>query len=45
VPDHLIYQILRQAASVQEACDLLVQAANEAGGPDNISVIVAQLPE
>lgn len=45
VPDHLIYQILRQAASVQVACDLLVQAANEAGGPDNISVIIAQLPE
>lgn len=45
VPDHLLYQILRQAESVQAACDLMVQAANEAGGPDNISVIIAQLPE
>ena len=38
-----IWQIWRTSTSPQEACDRLVQAANHAGGEDNISVIVIQL--
>lgn len=44
VPDHVIYQIIRQSPSIQDACDALVRAANEAGGPDNITVVIVQLP-
>lgn len=44
VPDHVILQLTRQAATLQDACDALVRAANDAGGPDNISVIMVQMP-
>jgi serine/threonine protein phosphatase PrpC len=40
VLDAEIEQIVRQAASPQVACDQLIDAANRAGGDDNISVIV-----
>lgn len=30
--------IMQQAASLEETCQILVKAANEAGGPDNITV-------
>lgn len=43
VPDEQIWQIWRTSMSPQEACDRLVEAANGAGGEDNISVIVAQV--
>jgi serine/threonine protein phosphatase PrpC len=38
-----IQQILEQAPNLQRACHSLVQAANAAGGPDNISVVLAQM--
>lgn len=44
VPDKQILQTLREAASPQAAAETLVAAANAAGGPDNISVMIAQLP-
>jgi protein phosphatase len=44
VPDHLILETIHQAASIQAACEALVQAANEAGGPDNITAIMIQMP-
>lgn len=44
VPDHIIHQIIRQSPSIQDACEALVRAANEAGGPDNITVVIVQLP-
>lgn len=44
VPDHIILQIIRQSDSIQLACEALVRAANEAGGPDNITVVMVQLP-
>lgn len=44
LPVHLIQQIIRQSASVQAASDALVKAANDAGGPDNITAILVQLP-
>jgi len=44
VPQELIAQLVRSASSLSEACDRLVQAANQRGGPDNISVILVQTP-
>lgn len=40
VPDERIYELWRSAATPQQACDHLVAAANEAGGDDNITVVV-----
>jgi protein phosphatase len=44
VPDHVIQDLVRQSPSIQAACDALVKAANDAGGPDNITAIMVQLP-
>jgi protein phosphatase len=44
VSDHLMLEIIRQAPNIQTACETLVKAANEAGGPDNITAIMVQLP-
>lgn len=41
--DQQMWSIWRAAASPQEACDRLVAAANDAGGEDNISVIIVQI--
>lgn len=41
--DEQIWQIWRTSTSPQEACDRLVEAANGAGGEDNISVIIVQV--
>jgi len=43
VKDEQIRKIVLSASSPQEACRQLVQAANKAGGEDNISVIVIQV--
>ena len=43
VPDQELSKIIREAPTLQRACQNLVEAANVAGGPDNISVIIAQL--
>jgi PPM family protein phosphatase len=43
VADQDISKIIREAPSLQRACQNLVEAANAAGGPDNISVIIAQM--
>lgn len=42
VDEASIGALIRSAGSLQKACDDLVQAANEAGGPDNISVILIE---
>jgi serine/threonine protein phosphatase PrpC len=34
---------INEAPSMQRACQTLINAANAAGGPDNISVILIQL--
>ncbi|HOT91565.1 MAG TPA: protein phosphatase 2C domain-containing protein [Anaerolineae bacterium] len=41
--DAQIWQIWRESPSPQVACERLVEAANVAGGTDNISVVVVQL--
>ena len=44
VADADILAAVLQAGSPQDACQRLIAMANAAGGPDNISVIVLQLP-
>lgn len=43
VDDETIFQIVRQSSSPQYACEALTQAANDAGGEDNISVILVKI--
>jgi protein phosphatase len=43
VADQDMYRMIQEAPSLHRACQNLVEAANAAGGPDNISVIIAQL--
>jgi protein phosphatase len=42
VSDDEIYRIVQQAPNPSIACHQLVEAANSAGGPDNISAILVQ---
>lgn len=44
VGDEKIAEILRQYPDPQDACDHLVAAANASGGPDNITVVLVQMP-
>jgi len=43
VPDDRMYTIIKNAPDLNHACQNLVEAANAAGGPDNISVILVQM--
>jgi protein phosphatase len=43
VPDAEIQRIVEDARTPQQACQTLVEAANRAGGEDNISVIVVEM--
>ncbi|RLC64686.1 MAG: hypothetical protein DRI48_07465 [Chloroflexi bacterium] len=43
VPDVEIQRMVESARSPQKACDALVEAANRAGGEDNIAVIVVEI--
>jgi protein phosphatase len=42
VPDEEMRRIVYGAPNIQRACQDMVNAANAAGGPDNISVVLAQ---
>lgn len=44
VSDEVIQQTVLNASDPQEACAELVQAANHAGGPDNITAILTLFP-
>jgi serine/threonine protein phosphatase PrpC len=44
VPDPQIKHVVNDAPHPQIACEQLVQAANHAGGPDNISVVIVRFP-
>ena len=44
VSDREIFQIVQKSNTVDEACRQLVDAANNEGGPDNISVILVKYP-
>jgi len=43
VPDEKMYSIIKNAPDLNHACQGLVDAANAAGGPDNISVVLVQM--
>lgn len=43
VSENEIFRAISEAPNLHRACQNLVEAANAAGGPDNISVILAQL--
>jgi len=43
IDDQQIEHIWRISTSPQDACDQLVEAANEAGGEDNITVVIVQV--
>jgi serine/threonine protein phosphatase PrpC len=45
VDDPMIYQIVQGAASPQAACDALINAANAAGGEDNITAIIVEVTQ
>ncbi len=45
LPDNTLATLTNSSIQPQLACQSLVQAANRAGGPDNISVIIVHLPE
>ncbi len=42
VEDAEIWRLVRRCRSPQEACEQLVQAANDRGGHDNVTVIIVQ---
>jgi protein phosphatase len=44
IPELEIYRIITNSPSPSMACHELVEVANAAGGPDNISVILVQYP-
>lgn len=44
VPDDEMQQIILNTPSPQVACEKLVQAANAAGGPDNITAVLVRFP-
>ena len=43
ISEETLIATVRQASTLQAACDNLVQRANDAGGPDNISAILVEL--
>ena len=43
VSEQDLVRAINEAPSLQRACQNLVTAANMAGGPDNISVVLVQL--
>lgn len=42
--DELILKTTEEAADVQEACDQLIALANQAGGPDNVTAVLVEMP-
>jgi serine/threonine protein phosphatase PrpC len=44
VPEATIEDVVRRHSDPQRACYELVELANDRGGPDNISVIIVQMP-
>jgi serine/threonine protein phosphatase PrpC len=44
VADEDIHRLVLEAETPEDACMKLIEAANEAGGPDNITAILVRLP-
>ena len=45
VPEADIYRLISSSKNLQQACVHLVEAANAAGGPDNITAILVRMPD
>lgn len=45
ITDEQLSDVITTTADVQTACQVLVDRANAAGGPDNISVILVKMPD
>ena len=45
VPQGEMNRIINSASTLEIACQQLIDAANQAGGPDNISAILVRLPD
>jgi serine/threonine protein phosphatase PrpC len=45
VPDEELGKIIISASTPHQACQEMVNAANDAGGPDNITAILVRLPD
>ena len=45
ISENDIIEIIRSSTNLQDACHQMVEAANKAGGPDNITVILVRTPE
>jgi serine/threonine protein phosphatase PrpC len=45
ISEKQLLHLVNTAANPQQACQSLTDAANNAGGPDNISVILVRLPD
>jgi serine/threonine protein phosphatase PrpC len=45
ISENQMSDIIRSSSGPQTACQLLVDAANAAGGPDNISAIMIRLSD
>lgn len=44
VPEAELLQMIQESSSPQEACQRMIEAANAAGGPDNITAILVHMP-
>jgi serine/threonine protein phosphatase PrpC len=45
VPESEIYRLVSSTPKLSKACQDLIDAANAAGGPDNISVVLVRMPD
>jgi serine/threonine protein phosphatase PrpC len=45
VEEERVLRIIRDNPDPQEACDRLIEVANREGGPDNVTVILVQMPD
>ncbi|MFH1635523.1 MAG: protein phosphatase 2C domain-containing protein [Chloroflexota bacterium] len=45
VPEEQLGETIKNAPTLHQACQEMVDAANAAGGPDNITVILVRLPD
>lgn len=45
LPDEIMANLIQQASNPEEACHALINAANKAGGRDNVTVIVVDIDE